>query len=299
MLSPYSYVLSHWLGHHSLARSFWINLLAIRVLIFAGQKALLSVADYDCPDKIIQIVALMVLVHGILFVWQVVGVVRSADKWLIVRGSQATVWGVQLSIVVLFWLSASYVLQAWQATLCTETGSEPVKREEGEHVNQYNLQPGPSGKRLKISGLLTRGITRDVTELLGTQNSINQVILHSRGGNIHEARGLAKLFRDHKIATHVETECASACTIAFIGGSPRTLRRGGRIGFHQYRVDAAYAVPVADPEAEQLRDQSLFIDAAVSTDFVEGMFRQRSPGIWWPKTEELLHAGVVHRVTGR
>ncbi|MEE9321435.1 MAG: hypothetical protein V3U76_13375 [Granulosicoccus sp.] len=299
MLLPYNYLQSHWLGHHSLAKSFWINLLAIRVLVFIGQEALLPATGHDYSDKVLRVVTLLVLVHGILFVWQIVGVVRSADRWLSVRGSQATVWGVQLSVVVLLWLSASYVLQGWQATLSTETGRELVKRMDEKRISQYSLLLNPLAKRLEINGLLTRGITRHVTELLGASNSINQVVLHSRGGNIHEARGLAKLFRDHKLSTHVEAECASACTIAFIGGSPRTLRQGARLGFHQYRVDAAYAVPVADAEAEQLRDQSLFIDAGVSTDFVENMFRQRVPGMWWPKSDELLHSAVVHRITGR
>lgn len=292
------YIRSHWRGDHSLTISFWVNLLAIRLLVFVCQQALLPATGGNYSDKVVQVVILLVLAHGVLFIWQIVGVVRSADKWLSVRGSQATVWGVQLFIVVLFWLSASYALQGWQTTLSAGSGTELVKRLEGEHVSQYRLQLDPSGKQLNINGVIEHGITRRVTEFLQIPNSIDKIVLNSRGGNIHEARGLAKVFRDRKLATHVEVECASACTIAFIGGTTRTIGQSARLGFHQYRVDAAYAVPFADPGNEQRRDQSLFIDAGVSAVFVQTMFRQRASAMWWPTVDELLRGGVAHRITG-
>ena len=119
------------------------------------------------------------------------------------------------------------------------------------------------------------------------------MVLESEGGNIYEARGLAKLIREAKLSTHVETFCSSACTITFIGGIERTLANGAGLGFHQYRVDADYMVAFTDPLAEQAKDRALFAEAGVSEAFLERMFREDADGMWFPSVAELLAANVI------
>lgn len=270
------------------------------MLVFLCQQWLLSETGSLNTDKAIWIIVLLVLFHGVLFVWQIVGVIRAAERWTIETGVQVTVWGVYLSLVILFWLSMSYVIEGWQATVGSTTDRDKFKHFELEQANQYQIYLDPAAAhRLHIVGLLARGITRRVANMLETSSAIDEVVLDSQGGNIHEARGLAMLIRDNGLATRVEKECASACTIAFIGGNSRTVTKGARLGFHQYRIDAGYTVLVADPAGEQARDQSLFIDAGVSADFVETMFRQRASDMWWPTIDELLRAGVVNYVAAQ
>ena len=123
---------------------------------------------------------------------------------------------------------------------------------------------------------------------------IELVNLNSVGGNIYEARGLAKLFRTRKLDTHNMHVCASACTTAFVGGLHRSIAPDAKFGFHQYRVDAEYSVIVTDVQKEQDRDAALFLDAGVSKAFVRVMYDQVPQDMWWPTAQELLHAGFIH-----
>ena len=41
------------------------------------------------------------------------------------------------------------------------------------------------------------------------------------------------MFRERKLATRVDGDCASACTFAFLGGVERSISPGGRLGFHR------------------------------------------------------------------
>lgn len=72
------------------------------------------------------------------------------------------------------------------------------------------------------------------------------VSLNSTGGDYNEGQKLARLFREHAVATIVETgrTCLSACAIAFLGGTgvwttggigafiARYIEPGAKIGFH-------------------------------------------------------------------
>jgi hypothetical protein len=41
------------------------------------------------------------------------------------------------------------------------------------------------------------------------------------------------MIQQRRLATRVEAGCASACTIAFLGGVERSISPGGRLGFHR------------------------------------------------------------------
>ena len=58
------------------------------------------------------------------------------------------------------------------------------------------------------------------------------VILSGPGGRASVGFALFQMFRERKLATHVSSTCASACTIAFLGGVERTVSPSGRLGFH-------------------------------------------------------------------
>jgi len=266
--------------------------------LFLAQEHLSPLEGEDYHSHAIFIYALSVLLHGVVFVWQVVGVLRATESHFATHGSQATVWGAQLSTLLLFWLTASYALDSWQMTLPIPQELHPLARMEREHANRYQLSTDPSSTQLLVVGRIEPGITRQVEKLLAESTAIEQVILESDGGNIYEARGLAKLFQQHRLATHVDTTCASACTSAFIGGAPRSMAADARLGFHQYRVAVDYTIIVTDTASEQQRDQQLFTRAGVSRRFVDHMFSRSADSMWWPSATELQEAGVVDVVAG-
>jgi hypothetical protein len=90
------------------------------------------------------------------------------------------------------------------------------------------------------------------------------VILHSPGGSLREGLELGEFFYKARISTFVMGYgglCASACSLAFLGGRDaktgkpsRVKMNGGRLGFHQFNVsrseaDKAKVYSKADMEA--------------------------------------------------
>jgi hypothetical protein len=86
--------------------------------------------------------------------------------------------------------------------------------------------------------------------------------LQSPGGRIAESVSLARLIRRHSLDTYVESECDSACTVAFLSGRERIATLDARLGFHRSsivgidveRVDDA-ELKAAYVEASDARDR--------------------------------------------
>ncbi|MGB7286889.1 MAG: hypothetical protein WBC71_08155 [Salaquimonas sp.] len=294
-----TYVKDHWHGKHSLAKAFWINFVMLRLGIFLIQANLSYLAKIDYTAWAIAILIAAFLFHGVLFVWQIVGVLRSTEIYTRDTGSQSTAWGAQLSLVVGLFLTISYSIQAWQHTKIKPEEENFMVRMEREHASKYDLEIINGGETLTFTGTVELGITRNMRALLEANNTVQKVVLNSDGGNIFEARGLAKLFTDRRLNTHVSERCSSACTSAFIGGVKRTMDATARFGFHQYRMEAGQAVlSVVDPKKEQERDMQLFEQQGVSRTFLEKILSHKSNELWFPLPTELLDANFVHAING-
>lgn len=248
--------------------------------------------DFHANRKLVILVAFAF--HVIVLVWQVVGVVRAAESHFAERGNMALVWGAQLGCVVMFLLSAVYALGAAQMTLRTSEPVDVLAQMNVEHARQYTLEISDNERAVYIDGMIDLGISRAVKSYLLQYPDIEVMVLNSSGGNIYEARGLARLLAENNLRAHVDYACASACTIAFSGGTVRTADEHARFGFHQYRIDADYTIIATDIEKEQSRDQQRLLGAGVNPQFVDKVFSQPSASMWWPDRKELLIAGFLH-----
>ena len=290
------YVASHWRGEQSLARSFWINLVLLRTSIFALQA---HRAPSGSEHRGRLALALIVLVHGVVFLWQVVGTLRAAERDLVRSGSPAPAWGAQLGAVVLCFLTFAYAVEGWQTTRARPERERLDQLVERERRARYSLDLDASRSELRLRGTIELGVTRRAESLLRQTPAIARIVLDSAGGNVYEARGLARLMRENALASHVDDRCASACAIAFIGGSPRSISGAGRLGFHQYRLEDGRGSLNSDPREAQRRDQAMFRRAGVATSFVERLFSVPPDDMWWPTPAELLAARVVNRVSAK
>lgn len=290
------YVAGHWSGTHGLAWSFWINFVLIRAMVFALQGWLGPEQGHDYQDSRVLVIILAVFMHGILFVWQAVGVVRASDGYLRASGAMAVIWGTQISLVVAFLLVLTYALGAWQMTLPVPDSSGIQSDLEAERKSKYSIEPTSDGRSLMLTGSLELGITSHLKNQLKAYPNAEQIVLASNGGNIYEARGLSKVIGLNGLNTLVTSDCSSSCTIVFIGGNARQLAPSGRLGFHQYRIDANYTVLNADPLLEQKRDQAIFQKAGVAPWFLDKMFESPPSKLWFPELSELIRARVVTSV---
>ena len=236
---------------------------------------------------------LIFLFHGLLFFWQSVGLIRASEIYVRTSGFIAPVWGTQLALIVtLFWVITD-ALDAWQMTLPAPENLTIQSELEAERAARYRIEPTANGRSLTLTGSLEIGISDHLITQLEAYPHIEQIVLTSPGGNIYQARGLSNTIRQNGLNTLVISECSSACTTVFIGGIERQLASGGILGFHQYRIDANYAVLNANPQREQDRDRAIFLQSGVEEWFVDRLFDSPASEMWYPELSELVEANVI------
>ncbi len=267
--------------------------MALRVLVSVLQDWLGPEEGQNFSESRLTVLALALVFHGVLFAWQAVGVLRATEIYVRTSGAMAPVWGTQLATAVAFFWAITYVFGAWQMTLPDSDLLKSQSEIDAERAAKYSIEPSIDGLTLAITGSLELGITKHLKDQLEANPNVEQITLSSTGGNIFEARGLAKTIKQNGLSTLVVSECSSACTTAFIGGAERQVAPGGKLGFHQYRIDADYAVLKADPAREQNRDRAVFLQSGVADWFVEKMFASDASEMWFPELSELLEANVV------
>jgi hypothetical protein len=295
-----SFFISHWRGKLPLGISLWINLVALLIVISYAELFVLSKLAVNPAQLINLTLVSLFFTRLIIFPWQLIGLLRAIEfdylehkKLLKTR----TLQGFAL-MMVLFTLV--YCLEVIQGTLFyikqIETYSRP-----GDKV-AYQLNVSEDQKQLIIRGDLNIGITTAVRSLVETHPQIKSVVLQSRGGQIYEGRGLAKLFTEYGINTYVYEECSSSCTTAFIGGKQRYISTQGKLGFHQYWVETtkySQFVQFYNLRVEQQRDLALFKARGISQDFLDRVFDQPANRIWFPDHSTLYDAHIVHHVVNQ
>src|SRR5262249_50051516 len=95
------------------------------------------------------------------------------------------------------------------------------------------------------TGLIEPGDTERLDRFLSTAPRKNNtaIYLASVGGSLYEGMKLGLYFRQNRIKTVVEGghDCASACALAFLGGTDtkgnpwRSSSTNSRLGFHAFR----------------------------------------------------------------
>lgn len=161
-------------------------------------------------------------------------------------------------------------------------------------LNQLAVRVSPDGGTLYVEGSYGLGGEETVRRALDQNPGIRTVVLAGPGGRISVGSELYDMFRKRKLATRVDDECASACTIAFLGGVERSISPGGRLGFHRGSFPG-----LSDSDLyETNRDFRRFLlyQAGLTPQFVDRVFATPPDDIWEPTPQELLAGRVINRV---
>ena len=161
-------------------------------------------------------------------------------------------------------------------------------------LNQLAVRVSADGSTLYVEGSYGMGGEETVRRALDQNPGIRTVVLAGPGGRISVGSELYEMFRDRKLATRVDDECASACTIAFLGGVDRSISPGGRLGFHRGSFPG-----LSDNDMyESNRDFRRFLLYRPSSrpQFVDRVFATPPDDIWEPTPQELLAGRVINRV---
>jgi uncharacterized protein DUF4339 len=285
-----SYVVRHWRGELSLAITFWGGgFLAAAAIALA--RAVLTGLDYSTAPRLLTAATAGLGVFIITAsVWQMVGVWRSSGRAIkdhVSRGEMG-LWAILarlaagLGFLSLIGNSLAYTLPSVWANLQIAFGQDTTP--------QHVLKVLNHGTEIEISGGIDFGTASELEALLNATPGVEVVDLASPGGWVSEAEHVRDLIRVRRLATYTDADCASACTLIYMGGYPRYLGPAGKLGFHRYTFPGL--TPEQDAEANQEGQQDL-MRSGVNADFAAKAFSTPSEKMWEPDRATLLRAGVV------
>lgn len=97
----------------------------------------------------------------------------------------------------------------------------------------------PDGEKVKRVGFSPTDGPRfraELTSCLNQYRAITRIDFTSVGGDVEPAFEIAQTIADYRFHTHVPdgSRCVSACTLAFLGGSRRTVHKNGSYEVHGF-----------------------------------------------------------------
>jgi len=281
-----NYFRRHWRGELSLGVSYWANGFLGNILLLAAIYSLAGLASRSSHDY--SFVGYWAGVYGIalsVVIWQLVGIWRSADNHVVKTGRK-------------FWAGAAKVAVALGFLRFVGdfmgTGVPAIREsiEQGNWLSKnakWEINLLRDGSEIEVRGGVGRGITADIERFLTAAPNVKLVHLNLEvGGLVEEGQKLNALLRQRNLAAYTSSQCVSACTIAFMGGVERYLKKGAKLGFHAYKVPGLNTTETDYKESKQS-----LIASGVSREFVEKVFNTSNESMWYPETEELLRSGVV------
>jgi len=292
-----TYIRNHWQGEHSLVQAFWINLIALRIIILFLERFTHPPFTGQTTTAMVATSVYFLVFNVIVYWWQVRGVLKACDKHSASMGSFITVILIQTGIVISLFFTVVYVLAAFQALFSNPDEMYKNRfKQQGTFLAPYTLALSDDGTRIHMSGDFRIGVTKDLRNLLQKHPSVLGVVFNSDGGRVSEGRGVAKLMKENGLEAFVFGICKSACVTAFTGGKLRTLGPNGKLGFHQFSMKSLQKTPYIDPLKEQEKDMEFFASQGVDVAFLKKVYETSPSDIWLPGADELIAAGLVHRV---
>lgn len=149
------------------------------------------------------------------------------------------------------------------------------------------------GTELLFAQTFATGTAAVVSEVLDYVDSVKTVRLRSTGGRVSEAYSIYLTIKSRGLDTVVDQYCASACTLAFLGGRQRLIHDGALLAFHGLSFPGLTQSDLRDASRAM---QELLVRAGVRESFADRAMNTRPESLWLPTNDEMLEAGVVHRV---
>lgn len=320
------YFLRHWRGELSLATSFWINIVALNLLVLGFIDPFLNPAPvinltFDLSPSIDMLVSFAFYIidpHGILtledpvsaarayfiwavfklailYPWQFVGLMRSCNRYVVERGKTFWASTAQLLAVIGFAGVVVNTNQLW-----------PVYRDIYQwgfvaHRYTYQVELIKDGTIIHLKGDIGLGVSNDVSNLLMQHSGVKGIILNSDGGYADEAYELSHLVIQYGLDTYVLGACYSACTMVFTSGDKRFLGRESFLGFHQ--TGLPWSVGQDDQEYLEYYqrrykkwDLMIFEWKGIKHEFLEKIHDTPHDDMWVPEWSELFDSGIFHGV---
>lgn len=297
MVARLNYIARHWRGELSLAVSFWVNFVALNLLLLAArpvlQQELVALSLDDDPRWMARFALLnVVFVYGIIYPWQLVGVWRAARRY---RPPQPRLrWDLASQVAV----ALSLLITAATLLPSAHTYRDIVSIAFGpDRYGAFSVsRTGDDGSLLHFEGYLGYQAAREVRAAIGEGPPVQAIVLDSPGGWIASGRGLARVIEEADLDTYSFAGCHSACVTAFLAGRNRYLADEARLGFHQYAVPFEGLGAYSSMTVEQYRDLQYYRQQGVRPEFLARLFQAPHEDAWFPTQRELIAARAISGV---
>lgn len=285
------FIRRHLAGDYPLWRAFWLHNVALQWTMAAlviGLQGLLA----ETTSARVGSMALVLFYPLTLLVWLwgVIGAWASASHHPDRGGSSG--WAMAAKVFIV--LGALRTIA--DAGMGTPLLFEHLRVAFGRPVGTVlHVETRDDGRTLVLSGGIQDGAADTLETALKAAPNVRTVVLDSEGGFVREGERIAQVIRQRKLDTHVETLCASSCTLALLGGVHRTATPQARIGFHAPRTLGSTGARriglLTNP-----RMRRFYAEAGLPATFIETALRTPADDVWFPTADELLEARVL---TGR
>ncbi|SDN18785.1 ATP-dependent Clp protease proteolytic subunit [Afipia sp. GAS231] len=283
-----NFIARHWRGEFSLPRSYWINHLLLGAGVGATFGVLASLINKNAAEQPLLWLASLALTWSVITLfstWAGIGVWRAASAY---RRAGKRFWGgaakttIALGMLNLVY-SILFVAIPQASGICEILAGD--KRLAAHQFKVLN-----NGTVLDFSGGISFGTAKEFETMLKAMDNVRTVRLNSNGGRIAEAQKISDLIRARGLSTYVTQQCASACTIVFLGGKQRYLLSTARLGFHQPYFRG---MTVNDQRVAIAREAARLQHFGLSNAFAQRANAASPSGMWFPEKSELLREHVV------
>ncbi|MBM3647595.1 MAG: hypothetical protein FJX11_07380 [Alphaproteobacteria bacterium] len=259
---------------------------ALALLVGLGSVSLAVFSGIAVTWAHIALPSLLAAAGSAMAVWQIGLIVAAARRSGIRLAFTATAAIAAAVIVAIGALVLDRAVPAIREMWAIYTGDDALA--------DLTVSVGRDGRTLFVEGSYGMGSEAAVRAALERNPDIRTVVLAGPGGRASVGFDLFRLFHERRLATRVDGTCASACTIAFLGGVERSVSPSGRLGFHRASFPG-----MSDADMhESNRDLRRFYlhGAKLAPAFVDRVMDTSPDALWVPTPQELLAGRAITRV---
>jgi hypothetical protein len=269
-------------GHSLYYRGVWA---ALALLVGLGSVSIAVFSSSEITLAHIAIPAALCAAGTLFALWQILLVVRASQ-----RSDRPSIF----ALTVVLALATVGAIGVTLLDRAVPALSELWEIRAGDlALGGLAVDVSPDGRRMMVTGAYGAHSEEVVRRALDQHRDVREVVLAGPGGRGSVGFALFKLLRERKLATHVERGCASACTIAFLGGVERSVSQSGRLGFHAASFPGMGESDMHDVN-RGIRN-FLIYRAGLTPDFARKVVETPGDDIWVPTREELVAGKVITR----
>jgi hypothetical protein len=283
-----TYILEHWKGNFSLAKSYWLNFILIPLLSIIILGILIPFIKDAKPQTYISIILLTTA--PIPMIWGGIGAWRSASMHKSNTGKNF--WSTVVHILVVINFLYLFVDTIKKIPTIKEVVNIALNSS-SQKIPPYQIRILNHGKEIEVKGGIRLGLLDELKKNFKIHPNIRAIHLNSGGGILSESLNIFKYIKEKDIITYSSTGCYSACVNIFIAGRERLLNKNAQLGLHRGGFpglnDTNFIIA-----NWKLKD--FLVSNGVSEVFSNKVIQTPHDEVWKPSHKQLLEANIVDRI---